>query len=62
MAIEFRQKLKFFKISHNHGQNLLRQLAKIEIFENRFALVILLTKFTPWELEFQTFRKMKVCH
>ena len=35
MAIEFwPQKLKFFKISHNHGQNLLRQLAKIEIFEN----------------------------
>ena len=47
MAIEFRQKLKFFKISHNHGQNLLRQLAKIEIFEKQFALVIPLTKFTP---------------
>ena len=38
MAIEFRQKLKFFKISHNHGQNLLRQLAKIKSFGNKIEI------------------------
>ena len=28
MAIEFRQKLKFFKISHNHGQNLVETIGQ----------------------------------
>ena len=57
MAIEFRQKLKFFKISHNHGQNLLRQLAKIEIFENRFALVSSFNKIYSLTVGILNFQK-----
>ena len=57
MAIELTQKL-FFKISHNHGQNLLRQLAKIEIFENSL-LWLFFNKIYSLRVAISNFRKVE---